>query len=77
MGYGFLDPVPGVLIFVALAAWSLGAIGLARQLVRKFVAVSCATRDPGSVESERRASRFICHGPLQENPIRPEPFALR
>jgi hypothetical protein len=39
MGYGFLDPVPGVLIFVALAAWSLGAIGLARQLVRKFVAV--------------------------------------
>lgn len=38
MGYGFLDPVPGVLIFVALAAWILGVIGLARQLVLKFAA---------------------------------------
>lgn len=36
MGYGFLDPVPEVLVFVALAAWTLGAIGLVRQLVRHF-----------------------------------------
>jgi hypothetical protein len=37
MGYGFLDPVPGVLVYIALAAWILGVIGLARQLVVRFV----------------------------------------
>ena len=34
MSYGFLDPVPGVLIIVALAAWLLATFGLARRLVR-------------------------------------------
>jgi len=30
MGYGFLDPVPEVLVYVALAAWLLGMAGLLR-----------------------------------------------
>jgi tellurite resistance protein TehA-like permease len=34
MGYGFLDPIPEALVFVALAAWSLGMAGLLRRLVR-------------------------------------------
>ncbi len=34
MGYGFLDPVPRVLVFVALAAWGLGMIGLIRRILR-------------------------------------------
>ena len=34
MGYGFLDPVPEVLVFVALAAWTLGILGLLRRIVR-------------------------------------------
>lgn len=34
MGYGFLDPVPGALVFIALAAWSLAVIGLFRRLAR-------------------------------------------
>lgn len=34
MGYGFLDPVPEVLVFVALAAWLLGMVGLLRRIGR-------------------------------------------
>ena len=34
MGYGFLDPVPGTIVFIALAAWLLAAIGLVRRLAR-------------------------------------------
>ncbi len=34
MGYGFLDPVPEVLVFVALAAWILAAAGLLRRIAR-------------------------------------------
>ncbi|QIE54717.1 C4-dicarboxylate ABC transporter [Pikeienuella piscinae] len=33
MGYGFLDPIPGVLVFVALAAWAPAAVGLLRRVV--------------------------------------------
>ncbi len=32
MGYGFLDPVPEVLVFVALAAWILAFLGLIRRI---------------------------------------------
>lgn len=34
MGYGFLAPVPEVLVFVALAAWTLGMAGFLRRVVR-------------------------------------------
>lgn len=34
MGYGFLHPIPEVLVFVALTAWMLGMAGLLRQIVR-------------------------------------------
>ena len=34
MGYGFLDPIPEVLVFVALTAWVLGMAGLLRRLLR-------------------------------------------
>ena len=34
MGYGFLDPIPEVLVYVALTAWVLGMAGLLRRLVR-------------------------------------------
>ncbi|WP_416797687.1 tellurite resistance/C4-dicarboxylate transporter family protein [Ciceribacter azotifigens] len=37
MGYGFLDPVPKVLVFVALAAWLLGMVGLLRRVSRALV----------------------------------------
>jgi tellurite resistance protein TehA-like permease len=33
MSYGFLDPLPGTLVFIALATWILGVIGLARRLM--------------------------------------------
>lgn len=36
MGYGFLAPVPKVLVFVALAAWLLGMIGLLRRIGRSL-----------------------------------------
>ena len=32
MGYNFLDPVPQVLLFVALAGWALAMLGLLRRL---------------------------------------------
>lgn len=32
MGYGFLDPVPSVLVFVALIAWGLGMVGLLSRI---------------------------------------------
>lgn len=32
MGYGFLDPVPGILVFVALGAWILAIAGLLRRI---------------------------------------------
>ena len=32
MGYGFLDPLPDVLIYVALSAWALATFGLLRRL---------------------------------------------
>ena len=38
MGYGFLDPLPETLVFVALAAWALAVIGLVRRLVGMVVA---------------------------------------
>lgn len=38
MGYGFLDPVPEAFVFIALAAWALGVIGLVRRLARIAVA---------------------------------------
>ncbi len=34
MGYGFLDPIPRVLVFVALTAWLLGMVGLMRRVYR-------------------------------------------
>lgn len=34
MGYGFLDPVPTVLVLVALSAWLLGMAGLLRRIGR-------------------------------------------
>jgi hypothetical protein len=34
MGYGFLDPIPKVLVYVALTAWVLGMTGLLRRLAR-------------------------------------------
>ncbi len=34
MGYGFLDPIPGVLVIVALVAWVLGMVGLLSRIVR-------------------------------------------
>ena len=40
MGYGFLDSVPEVLVYVALAAWVLGMAGLGRRIVR----AGCAAR---------------------------------
>ena len=36
MGYWFLDPVPKVLVFVALAAWLLGMAGLLRRIGRSL-----------------------------------------
>lgn len=36
MGYGFLDPIPEVLVYVALAAWALAISGLARRIVRSM-----------------------------------------
>ncbi|MBN9348650.1 MAG: hypothetical protein J0I48_21010 [Devosia sp.] len=33
MGYGFLDLIPKVLVFVALAAWTLAIVGLARRIL--------------------------------------------
>ena len=38
MGYGFLDPIPSVLVFVALLAWSLAMLGLARRIVWSITA---------------------------------------
>jgi tellurite resistance protein TehA-like permease len=32
MGYGFLDPIPEVLVYVALTAWTLGMAGLLRRV---------------------------------------------
>lgn len=32
MGYGFLDPIPEVLVYVALTAWVLGMVGLLRRI---------------------------------------------
>jgi tellurite resistance protein TehA-like permease len=32
MGYGFLDPIPEVLVYVALVAWTLGMVGLLRRV---------------------------------------------
>jgi tellurite resistance protein TehA-like permease len=32
MGYGFLDPIPEVLVYVALAAWVLALAGLLRRI---------------------------------------------
>lgn len=37
MGYGFLDPVPEVLVFVAFAAWLLGIAGLLRRIGRSVL----------------------------------------
>jgi tellurite resistance protein TehA-like permease len=34
MGYRFLDPIPEVLVYVALAAWALGIAGLVRLIGR-------------------------------------------
>jgi hypothetical protein len=34
MGYGFLDRIPEVLVFVALTAWVLAMAGLVRRIVR-------------------------------------------
>jgi tellurite resistance protein TehA-like permease len=36
MGHGFLDPVPEVLVYVALGAWMLGLAGLLRSLFRAW-----------------------------------------
>lgn len=36
MGYGFLDPVPELLVFIALTAWILGMIGLLRRIIRSL-----------------------------------------
>lgn len=33
MDYGFLDPIPHVLVFVALAAWILAIVGLVRRIL--------------------------------------------
>lgn len=40
MGYGFLDPIPEVLIFIAIAiaAWVLGMVGLMRRIARTLQA---------------------------------------
>lgn len=38
MGYGFLDPVPEALIFVALTAWGLAFVGLMRRIARAALA---------------------------------------
>lgn len=43
MGYGFLDPVPEVLVYVALAAWVLGMAGLGLRIAR---AGRAARREP-------------------------------
>lgn len=32
MGYGFLDPVPQIIVFIALFAWILGMFGLLRRV---------------------------------------------
>jgi hypothetical protein len=37
MGYGFLDPIPEVLVFVALTAWLLGMAGLLRRIGRSVL----------------------------------------
>jgi hypothetical protein len=34
MGYGFFDPIPEVLVYVALAAWVLAMAGLLRRIVQ-------------------------------------------
>lgn len=34
MGYGFLDPIPEVLVYVALTAWVLGMAGLGRRIAQ-------------------------------------------
>lgn len=34
MGYAFLEPLPHVLVFLALGAWSLGLLGLLRRIGR-------------------------------------------
>ena len=36
MGYGFLDPIPAVFVFVALTAWLLAMAGLLRQISRSL-----------------------------------------
>ncbi|MCC6304345.1 MAG: tellurite resistance/C4-dicarboxylate transporter family protein [Rhodobacteraceae bacterium] len=38
MGYGFLDPIPEGLVFVALGAWGLAIGGLARRILRSVAA---------------------------------------
>lgn len=38
MGYAFLDPVADVAVWVALAAWGLGMLGLLRHMARAILA---------------------------------------
>lgn len=38
MGYGFLDPIPATLVYVALIAWLLGMAGLVRRIARSVSA---------------------------------------
>lgn len=45
MGYGFFDPIPEVLVYVALAAWVLAMAGLLRRIVQ-----------PGALQDENRPS---------------------
>lgn len=40
MGYEFLDPIPAVLVFVALAAWVLAMAGLIRRIMGAYRATS-------------------------------------
>lgn len=34
MGFGFLEPIPATLVFVALIAWVLEMVGLLRRVAR-------------------------------------------
>jgi tellurite resistance protein TehA-like permease len=44
MGYHFLDPIPAVLVYIALFAWTLGMFGLLRRIARRSLPILLSRR---------------------------------
>lgn len=53
MGCNFLDPVPQVLVYIALAAWILAFAGLLRRLWISLVETSNCSASPSGVARTR------------------------